>query len=306
MADTYAAKPEGLAGWSPRRPIGTSGFINPLTRAKLSSSTFNIWKGSPVINATGGTCDLAAVVGTNEVQTITGGGTISGGTYTITSAITGTRRGGSGLTFAGTTSALAYNATASDVQSAMDAILGVGNVVVTGGPVNTTALTFTFIGDLSATDVAALTYTSSLTGTSPTLTVATPTAGVVGRISSTVLIGFAAEYEAGSITNWPRNFGLAPLNLEGPFASTTKEILIHPDTAGQVYCANIWPTEVVATSMVGTSYDIGYNVSTGQFYVRTGSTANTLVTVVGIQPGEVGKVGGKVDFIVKDGASIFH
>lgn len=306
MADTYAAKPEGFKGFYPRRPIGIHDSIVPLTRAKLASSTRDVWKGVPVINATADTFDRVAVQGTDEVQTLTITGTPTGGTFTLTSTITGTRTQ-SGLTFAGTTAAIAYNATAAQVQSALEAVLGVGNVTCAGGPFPGTAVTITFVGQLSATDVAALTVTGSFTGgTSPAGAISTTTAGVVGIVTSTVLLGFSEEWDSGTIPNWGRNFAQAPLNMEGPFAASTRKYLIYPDYPGHIYTANIWPTETVAASMVNTNYSLGWNNTTAQVYVRTGDTSNALVKVVGIPDGQVGKVGGLVDFVVLDGASIFH
>src|SRR6478672_11337651 len=68
----------------------------------------------------------------SEVQTISSNGS-SAGTYT--------------LTFRGqTASGIAYNAAASAVQTALQALssIGAGNVTVAGGPSNTTALVVTF------------------------------------------------------------------------------------------------------------------------------------------------------------------
>lgn len=101
----------------------------------------------------------------DEVQTVTITGTPTGGTFT--------------LTFDGdTTTAIAYNAIASAVETALEALdgIGAGNVNVTGstgGP-----YTVTFAGDLAETDVPQMTATASLTGgTSPTVTVTTATPG---------------------------------------------------------------------------------------------------------------------------------
>lgn len=109
--------------------------------------------------------------GTAEIQTLTGGGTISGGTYTIS--------------FNGaTTTAIVWNVNAAAVQAAMEALatVGSGNVVVTGGPVSSTPLTFTFQGNRSG-DVPQITASAaSLTGSSPTLTPATSTPGVAGSV----------------------------------------------------------------------------------------------------------------------------
>jgi len=103
---------------------------------------------------------------TEEVQSVTVTGGPTGGTFT--------------LTFVGqTTAAIAYNATAAAVQTALQALssIGAGNVAVTGnagGPYSVT-----FIGTLANTDVAQMTASGAgLTGgTSPGVTVATTTAG---------------------------------------------------------------------------------------------------------------------------------
>jgi hypothetical protein len=114
--------------------------------------------------------DLITTGGTDEVQTITITGTPTGGTFT--------------LTFDGqTTSAIAYNATASTVQTALLALsnLAPGDVVVTGGPGPATPWVATFGGAYNDTDVPAMTATGSFTGgTSPAIAVATTTGGVAG------------------------------------------------------------------------------------------------------------------------------
>lgn len=103
--------------------------------------------------------------GTNEVQSVT-----------LTSATGGTFT----LSFGGqTTAAIAFNAAASAVQTALEALstIGAGNVAVTGaagGP-----YTVTFQNALGATDVAQMTASGALlTGTSPSVAVATTTPGV--------------------------------------------------------------------------------------------------------------------------------
>jgi hypothetical protein len=102
---------------------------------------------------------------TTEVQTLTEGTPMTAGTYT--------------LTFRGfTTSALAYNATAAQTQTALEnlASIGQGNVVVTGGPLDTAIVTITFAGQLAGENVPQLTSNqTSLTGT---FTHATSTPGV--------------------------------------------------------------------------------------------------------------------------------
>ena len=106
--------------------------------------------------------------GTNEVQRATITGVPTGGTFT--------------LTYAGaTTSAIAYNATAGAVQTALENLSNIapGDVVVSGGPGPATPYTITFGGTFAARDIAAITATGSFTGgTTPTIAMSTTTPGV--------------------------------------------------------------------------------------------------------------------------------
>ncbi|MFI2620383.1 hypothetical protein [Streptomyces sp. NPDC018584] len=130
------------------------------------------------ITASGLYAPYAAV--TNEVQTLTVTGAPTGGTFTIT---------WSGQT----TTALPYNATAAQVQTALEALSNIapGDVTVTGnagGP-----WTLTWGGTQLGEDVAAPTTTESFTGgTTPDITIATTTAGGAATASdgSQVFLGF--------------------------------------------------------------------------------------------------------------------
>ncbi|MGH3991056.1 MAG: hypothetical protein ACRDSN_01170 [Pseudonocardiaceae bacterium] len=114
--------------------------------------------------ATGG----STIAGPNEVQTVTITGSPTGGTFTLTYSTQ-------------TTGAVAYNATASTVQAALEALSNIapGDVTAAGGPLPGTAVTVTFTGALAGTDVTQMTASSAgLTGgTTPTVTVTTTTAG---------------------------------------------------------------------------------------------------------------------------------
>lgn len=106
----------------------------------------------------------AIVTRVDEQQRITLTGAPSGGTFTIT--------------FNGqTTSGIAYNASASTVQTALEGLANIdpGDVTVTGsagGP-----WTVTFVGKYAGTNVVEMTGTSSLTGTSgQSLSISTTTA----------------------------------------------------------------------------------------------------------------------------------
>lgn len=107
--------------------------------------------------------------GTAEVQTLTEGTAMTAGTYT--------------LTFNGqTTTALAFNASATTIQAALEALSNVvpGDIVVSSAGnagIDTAVVSITFYGNLQG-DVAQLTSNqTSLTGT---FTHATATPGVAG------------------------------------------------------------------------------------------------------------------------------
>lgn len=114
---------------------------------------------------------LAPFAGVAEVQTVTITGSPTGGTFT--------------LTYDGeTTAAMAYDASAADVQSALEALSNIDGVTVTGtGP-----YVVTFAGNAN---VPQMTATASLSGGStPSVTVTTTTGGGAG--DSGVLAGFLA------------------------------------------------------------------------------------------------------------------
>jgi hypothetical protein len=110
-------------------------------------------------------------IGTNEAQTVTISGGVTGGTFT--------------LSFGGnTTAAIAWNATALTVQGALEnlASIGEGNVLVTGnagGP-----WTVTFQGTLGDAPQVLLTHNiASLTGGTPAMTHAETVPGVAGSVA---------------------------------------------------------------------------------------------------------------------------
>jgi tail tube protein len=102
---------------------------------------------------------------TNEVQTLTEGTAITAGTFTL-------------LHRGSTTSAIGTPWSAALIQAALEALptIGAGNVSCTGGPLDTTPVTITFIGQLSGTNVPQL--TSNQGGLTGTFTHATSTPGV--------------------------------------------------------------------------------------------------------------------------------
>jgi hypothetical protein len=121
---------------------------------------------------------------TSEVQTVAITGAPTGGTFTLTFS-------------SQTTAGIAYNATASAVQAALQALssIGAGNVTVTGGPGPGTAWVVTFTGTLAAADQPAMTGSATgLTGgSSPTVTITTTTAG--GTTTAIDLLPLPTGYE---------------------------------------------------------------------------------------------------------------
>lgn len=112
--------------------------------------------------------DTFVVGGTNEVQVATITGTPTGGTFT--------------LTFSGqTTAAVDFDATAAEVQAALEALSNVdeGDVAVTGSAGGPYTVTFAEQGQYAGTNVAQMTADgAALTGgTSPAVGVATTTGG---------------------------------------------------------------------------------------------------------------------------------
>lgn len=95
---------------------------------------------------TGALFDPSCGVTVNEQQTLTATGPPTSGTFT--------------LTFDGAdTAALDFDSTAAEVQAALEALpnIAVGDVIVSGGPVNTTPIVVTFRGAYAGTDVPLMT-----------------------------------------------------------------------------------------------------------------------------------------------------
>jgi hypothetical protein len=108
--------------------------------------------------------------GVNEVQTISITGTPDGGTFTLTYDDQ-------------TTTALDFDSTAAEIDTALEALsnIGAGDVTCAGGPLPGTPVTVTFTGALAETDVVMLVADDALlTRTTPTMQVTTDTAGVLG------------------------------------------------------------------------------------------------------------------------------
>lgn len=121
---------------------------------------------------------LAEVTGTNEIQTLTLGGTGVGSTFTLTfTAPSGVAVTSAAITWSATTGTLVAN-----IQAALDAMsnVGVNNTVVANSTLSSGLgdVTVTFKNDLGSINVAIL--VAAITAGSLTVTPAETTAGVAG------------------------------------------------------------------------------------------------------------------------------
>ncbi|MGV0984975.1 MAG: hypothetical protein ACOYB2_10500 [Limnohabitans sp.] len=105
--------------------------------------------------------------GASEVQRVTGGGVISGGTWDLDLS----PAGGKALTL------IPWNVTAAALQALVDD----DRIVVSGGPIATTPFTFTFGGSLGGLNLTQLTASAAnLTGAGHALTPSTVSGGTQG------------------------------------------------------------------------------------------------------------------------------
>jgi hypothetical protein len=109
----------------------------------------------------------------NEVQTLDVTATVSGGTFILTGVNPLT-----GLTFS--TPALAHNVSNANLQAALEVGYGVGNVLITNGPMPSDT-TITFQGALAGMPIPTLVIASSVTGGGTVVVVKTTT----GRTADT-------------------------------------------------------------------------------------------------------------------------
>lgn len=140
--------------------------------------------------------DLAGVLDADqldEVQQLTITGSPTGGTFT--------------LTFSGqTTAAIAYNATAADVQTALRALsnIGAADVHCYGSSLPAGTITIHFANDLGASDMPLITSTDSLTGGStPATAISQLQAGGGGggtqQVETATVVGTVGSSGAGNV-----------------------------------------------------------------------------------------------------------
>lgn len=197
------------------------------TLFNANATTLNVGQAATTISigATTGTTTVRnalMVTGALTAGSLSTAGTISAAAIDITGAaineqqtiqVTGSPTGGVfALSVLGTVVVLNRNSTVAQTQTAFDGAIGAGNAVVTGNTFPASTQTVTFQGAYAATNVPvmALIANAMTGGTSPSVTITTPTGGV-GVLSS------ASISTAGNMSATRGVFGQV---LTGPILST--------------------------------------------------------------------------------------
>lgn len=176
----------------PTANVGLFGYMNALV---------------PLLHLSGFVMTGIAGTGTLDVQTLTMGGGPTGGTFTLTWNTQ-------------TTAPIPYNATAAQVQAALNALTNIGpGVTVTGGPFPATPIVVTFNGSgLQA--VITATNTGLTGGATPAVTVVHTTSGTTSAAVDPD--GFGVPVGA---TMWTAT------KRSGPIAKSAQIDLIRPGEA---------------------------------------------------------------------------
>lgn len=193
----------------------------------------------------------------------------------------------------GETGALPYNATATELEAALDAISTVGglggSVSVTGGPGDATGshpYEITFEGNLSGDDVTSLETESALTGASPAIDATTlvngggpeicqPATGDVCKAG-----GDFASGANGSFDHWPSNADLIAVDAEEHVyvGDTNRVEKFDAEGAytGQIELPGAGKTRALAVDGSGDVYAISESVSGVQEFDPSGTLIRTL------------------------------
>lgn len=156
-------------------------------------------------------------VALNEIQTLTITGSPTGGSFT--------------LTYDGqTTDSISFDATAADVQAALEALsnIGPGNVICDGGPLPDNEVTIEFVRDLGQQSLSLITSTDSLTGGTD------PATSIVETVAGMDLLGTYTD-DAGSGGRIAENSAVIELTP----AATASETATH---------ASLWINETGTSS----------------------------------------------------------
>jgi Tfp pilus assembly protein PilX len=193
----------------------------------------------------------------NAVQTISESGAPTGGTFTIK----GTPPGGT----LKTSVAIAYNATAATVQSALVTMYGTGNVTCSGGPLPGN-VACTFQGSYASMPVSMLAMnTKSLTGgTSPTPVFTNTTTGSAGALQDNnvqlLKAGAAIGNNKASATTWSTSDTNAPYGASNDMWGTTwTPAEINASTFGLRFSAKNVAAATSTASIDYISITVSYN-----------------------------------------------
>jgi len=196
---------------------------------------------------------MTGASGTNEVQVLSLTNA-EGGTFTITWDF------GSGDE---TTGAIAYNATAATVQTAIEALTTPvsGDVVCTGGDLPDTDITISFAGNLEKTNIENGTVDAgSLTGSTPSITITEAVKGV------------PAQNEIQTLTLYGASGGTFTLSLDGKESGT-----IAYNASNATLDTAIEAIDGVDTTTIGSG-----PLPAATTIEFTGSLANSAVNLMGV------------------------
>jgi len=196
-------------------PLSTSPFTLTFSGPTVDglNAGLTVITGGTLLRAAGtagaATTTLAGTTGVDEIQSIAAHVAATGGTYVLT-------------VLGNPTAAIAYDANAATVQTAVDLVSGVtaGHVAITGGPLTTTPLTITFSGDdVDETNQAQTTINDAL------LTIA-GTPGAVSTVASggSKRSALAVLVQTGVLTN-----SLPDQGTDGTFTAAAYEGSPHPN-----------------------------------------------------------------------------
>jgi hypothetical protein len=269
-------KPYAAGAWQPSQPVVDRPGIDKHPSAALAGNRLWLfWQGydpnqqgsdrisriwfSTRTTATYTVATQAAMLALKAVQTVTLTGPPTAGTFT--------------LTYGGhTTTALNFNAAATDLQTALTALssIGAGNVSVTGptgGP-----WVVTFQGTLGGQAIATMTATSSLTGGS--VSVATTTPGPsIGNSCTITTDQYQGTYTlintpASTFSNWTYSYGrgggfTAPAVFGDPGTERRMPTAV-ADNAGGLWL--FWLEQVAG------AWQVRYNRHDGTKWLETSQT----------------------------------
>jgi len=182
----------------------------------------------------------------NCVQTITFGGTVSGGSFTLLFA-SQTGYDSLSINYSGTAAVLKAN-----IQAALDGYFGPSQVVVTGtGP-----FTLTYSGNLVASlDIPTPSVINNLTGSSPTIAAAQTTQGAGG-------LGYYQPYAGGYSSSTHLSFAILESNTR---TDAQGNVLDEHGATGIATVAGFGSGLFLASQLIGLDTSIITNAGAGPF-----------------------------------------